>query len=273
MQHEIVSRQEWVDAQTAFLSKEKAFTKARDALSAERRALPWVKIEKQYVFDGPAGKVTMAELFAGRSQLFVKHFMMGPGQQQHCVGCSFVVDHLEGILTISTTTTSATSPIARAPIAEIEVLRKRMGWRVPFVSSFRSSFNYDFNVSFTPEQMAAKKARYNFEETDPGVEDLSGASVFYRNEAGEIFHTYSAFGRGDEQFLGTYGFLDVMPKGRNEKAKPGRLGAPARHVWQRRRGRAERPLPPGGMRLRRPRMSKMARSMDRHGVAQTGARR
>ena len=216
MQHQVVSRDEWLKARTALLAKEKAFTKMHDQLGAERRALPWVKVDKDYVFDGPEGKVTLAELFGGRSQLFLKHFMMGPGQAHHCVGCSLEVDHVEGILAHLENHDVSYVAVARAPIAEIEVLKDRMGWRFPFVSAFASDFNYDFNVSFTPAQIAAKSAFYNFRETDPFLEDLSGDSVFYKDEDGQIFHTYSSFSRGGEQFLGIYGYLDVMPKGRNE---------------------------------------------------------
>ena len=224
MQHQIVSREEWLKERTALLAKEKALTRARDQLSEERRALPWVRVEKEYVFDGPAGKVTLADLFDGRSQLFIKHFMMGPGQAQHCVGCSFEVDHVEGILVHLQNHDVSYVAVARATIGEIEAVRQRMGWRFPWVSSFHSDFNYDFNVSFTPEQMAAKTAMYNFRQTDPFMEDLSGNSVFYKDEAGQIFHTYSSFGRGGESFLGTYGILDTMPKGRNETGPYRSLG-------------------------------------------------
>jgi predicted dithiol-disulfide oxidoreductase (DUF899 family) len=216
MQYQIASREDWLRARTALLEKEKALTRARDALSAERRALPWVRIEKEYVFDGPQGKVTLAELFDGRSQLFIKHFMMGPGQAHHCVGCFFEVDHIEGILVHLENHDVTYAAVARAPIGEIETVRRRMGWEFPFVSSFGSSFNYDFNVSFTPEQLATKSAFYNFRQTDPGMVDLSGNSVFYKDEDGQIFHTFSSFGRGGESSLGSYGILDMMPKGRNE---------------------------------------------------------
>jgi len=214
--HSIVSREEWLAARTALLIKEKALTRQRDQLSAEQRALPWVKIEKDYVFDGPSGKVTLAQLFVGRSQLFIKHFMMGPGATHQCVGCSLEVDHIEGILEHLENHDVSYVAVARAPIEEIEAVRKRMGWRLPWVSSYHSDFNYDFNVSFTPAQLAAKNAYYNFQDTDPGVEDLSGDSVFFKDDAGRIFHTYSVFGRGGEGFLGIYGIFDVMPKGRNE---------------------------------------------------------
>jgi predicted dithiol-disulfide oxidoreductase (DUF899 family) len=223
-QHKIVSRDEWLAARTALLGKEKAFTRLRDQLTAERRALPWVAVEKEYVFDSSSGKVTLAELFDGRSQLFIKHFMMGPGQKQQCVGCSFEVDHLEGILVHLQNHDVSYVAVARAPIEEIEAVRKRMGWRFPWVSSYRSDFNYDFNVSFTPEAIAAGSATYNFRQTDPGMEDLSGDSVFFKDDAGRIFHTYSVFSRGCEDFLGTYRFLDVTPKGRNENGPYHSLG-------------------------------------------------
>jgi predicted dithiol-disulfide oxidoreductase (DUF899 family) len=216
MQHQIASREDWLRARTALLEKEKALTRVRDALSAERRALPWVRIEKEYVFDGPQGTVTLAELFDGRSQLFIKHFMMGPGQAHHCVGCFFEVDHVEGVLVHLQNHDVTYAAVARAPIGEIEAVRRRMGWKFPFVSSSGSSFNYDFNVSFTPEQLATKSAFYNFRQTDAGMADLSGNSVFYKDEDGRIFHTFSSFGRGGESFLGAYGILDMMPKGRNE---------------------------------------------------------
>jgi predicted dithiol-disulfide oxidoreductase (DUF899 family) len=212
----IVSRGEWLEARRQLLSKEKELTRLRDQLSAERRALPWTKVEKEYVFDGPSGKVTLADLFGGRSQLFVKHFMLGPGQVGQCVGCSFEVDHVEGVLVHLENHDVSYVVVARAPIEEIEAVRKRMGWRFTWVSSFNNDFNYDFNVSFTPAELAAKRAYYNFRYTDPGLADLSGDSVFFKDEAGTIFHTYSTFGRGGEEFLGAYRILDVMPKGRNE---------------------------------------------------------
>ncbi len=216
MQHEVVSHDEWLKARIALLAREKAFTKEHDHLSDARRALPWVKVDKAYVFDSRSGKVTLSDLFDGRSQLFLYHFMMGPGQEQQCVGCSLAVDHLTDLLPHLENNDVSYVAVARAPINEIEALRKAMGWHFPWVSSYHSDFNYDFNVSFTPKEIAEQSAYYNYEHIDPGIEDLSGTSVFYKDEDGQIFHTYSAFGRGDEQFLGIYGFLDVMPKGRNE---------------------------------------------------------
>ncbi len=212
----IVSRDEWLAARKELLVKEKELTRLRDRLSAERRALPWVRVEKQYVFDGPSGKITLADLFGGRSQLFVKHFMMGPGQTTQCVGCSFEVDHVEGLLEHFENHDVTYAVVARAPIEEIEAVRKRMGWRFPWVSSYGSDFNYDFNVSFRPQDAAAGRAYYNYANNDWGIEDLSGDSVFFKDDAGTIFHTYSTFSRGGEEFLGAYRYLDVMPKGRDE---------------------------------------------------------
>ena len=217
--HKTASKAEWLTARKDLLRREKELTRLRDEISRHRRELPWVKIEKQYVFDAPEGKVTLAELFDDRSQLFIKHFMMGPGAAHQCVGCSLEVDHVEGLLEHLENHDVSYVVVARAPIEEIEVVRKRMDWRFRWVSSYHNDFNYDFNVSFKAEAIAAGHALYNFQEAPEwaaGIEDLSGDSVFYRDESGQIFHTYSTYGRGGEQFLGIYGYLDVMPKGRNE---------------------------------------------------------
>jgi predicted dithiol-disulfide oxidoreductase (DUF899 family) len=217
--HKVVSKAEWLVACKDLLKREKEQTHLRDEISRRRRELPWVKVEKEYVFDAPEGKVRLAELFDGRSQLFIKHFMMGPGAPHQCVGCSLEVDHVEGLLEHLENHNVSYVVVARAPIEEIEGVRKRMGWRFRWVSSYHSDFNYDFDVSFRPEDVAAGRALYNFQEAPEwaaGIEDLSGDSVFYKDESGQIFHTYSTYGRGGEQFLGIYGYLDVMPKGRNE---------------------------------------------------------
>jgi predicted dithiol-disulfide oxidoreductase (DUF899 family) len=229
--HKIVSREEWLRARTALLAKEKELTKHRDAITAERMQLPWVKIEKSYVFDGPHGQVTLAELFAGRSQLFIHHFMMRPGATDQCVGCSLTVDHMTDLLPHLENHDVSYAVVARAPIEEIEVVRKRMGWKFLWVSSYRSDFNYDFNVSFKPEDVAAGQAQYNFRpapEWAAQMKDLSGQSVFFKSGDGEIFHTYSTYARGSEQFMGIYGILDVMPKGRNENGPTHQLGDWAR---------------------------------------------
>jgi predicted dithiol-disulfide oxidoreductase (DUF899 family) len=217
--HQIVTKAEWIEARRALLAKEKELTRRRDRLAGEQRALPWVKIEKSYVFDGAEGEVTLAELFGGRSQLFLKHFMMGPGAQTQCVGCSLQVDHIEGILAHLNNHDVTYAVVARAPIAEIEAVRKRMDWKFPWVSSYHSDFNYDLDVSFTPDQVASGRAIYNFgpaPEWAAGIEDLSGQSVFFKDDDGNIYLTYASFGRGGEEFLGVYRILDVMPKGRQE---------------------------------------------------------
>jgi predicted dithiol-disulfide oxidoreductase (DUF899 family) len=216
MEHRIVTRDEWLAARKLLLAKEKEHTRVSDELNRQRRELPWVRVEKEYVFDAPIGKIALAELFDDRSQLFIKHFMMGPGATHQCVGCSLAADHVEGLLEHLQNHDVTYAAVARAPIEEIEIVRNRMGWRFPWVSSYRSDFNYDFNVSFRPEAILAGRAYYNFTEINHGLEDLSGHSVFYKDETGQIFHTYSIYARGGEQFLGIYGYLDVTPKGRNE---------------------------------------------------------
>jgi predicted dithiol-disulfide oxidoreductase (DUF899 family) len=181
--------------------------------------LPWVKIDKDYTFRAPEGDVAFSELFAGRSQLFIKHFMLGPGQPLQCVGCSLEVDHIGGILPHLENNDVTYVVVARAPIDEIEAVRQRMRWAFRWVSSFGTDFNYDFGVSFKPEEVVSGKALYNFQrapEWAAALQDLSGNSVFFKDESGQIFHTYSSFSRGGEEFLGIYRFLDVMPKGRNE---------------------------------------------------------
>ena len=218
-EHEIVSREQWLVARKDLLTREKELTRLRDDISRQRRELPWVKIDKEYVFDAPEGEVTLAELFDGRSQLFIKHFMMGPGQLTQCVGCSLEVDHIEGLLVHLEQHDVTYAVVARAPIEEIEAVRKRMGWRFRWVSSYHSDFNYDFHVSFTREEVASGRALYNYgkaPEWAAELKDLSGDSVFYKDQAGQIFHAYSTFGRGGEEFLGIYRILDAMPKGRDE---------------------------------------------------------
>ena len=215
--HKVVTREEWLSARVDLLKKEKEFTRLRDELSSKRRELPWVHVDKEYTFDAPSGKVTLADLFNGRSQLIVKHFMMPPGQKNPCVGCSFESDHVDGALVHLENHDVSFVAVARAPIGEIEAYRKRMGWRFRWVSSFGGDFNYDFHASFTPEQLAAGTAFYNYRiEPQMPLEDLSGFSVFFQDDRGRIFHTYSAFGRGAEEVLTTYMFLDLTPRGRNE---------------------------------------------------------
>jgi predicted dithiol-disulfide oxidoreductase (DUF899 family) len=222
--HRVVSQEEWAQERIALLAKEKAYTRMRDELNAERLALPWVKVEREYTFDSPQGEVTLGDLFNGRSQLFIKHFMMGPGQKGQCVGCSLEVDHIEGILVHLEYHDVSYVSVARAPIDEIEAVRKRMGWKFPWVSSYNNDFSFDFGASFRPEELATGTVTYNYNQMKAGIADLSGNSAFYKDEAGQIFHTYSSFGRGPESLLGIYGILDMMPKGRNETGPYHTLG-------------------------------------------------
>jgi predicted dithiol-disulfide oxidoreductase (DUF899 family) len=216
MEHQVVSREEWLTARKAHLEAEKALTRQRDKLMAERRALPWVKVEEDYVFQGPQGPLTLADLFQGRSQLLVQHFMLGPGWKEGCDGCSFMADHVDGARQHFEQADLSFAAVARAPIGEIEAFRKRMGWRFLWVSSNGNSFNFDYNVSFTEAQLKKGEAVYNYRTIDPGIDELPGCSVFVKNAAGEVFHTYSSYARGCEQLLGAFGFLDMVPKGRSE---------------------------------------------------------
>lgn len=214
--HKIVSQNEWSTARKAHLAREKQLTRLRDEINAERRALPWVKVERNYVFDTPDGYKTLAELFDDRSQLIVNHFMLGPGWKDGCIGCSFGADHVEAMLVHLAQRDVAYVAVSRATLAEIEAYKKRMGWHFAWVSSFDSDFNYDFHVSFRPDELANKRAEYNYQMIDPGIDELPGYSVFAKDEAGQLFHTYSSFGRGGEGVLGVYALLDMTPKGRDE---------------------------------------------------------
>lgn len=218
--HPTVSRDEWLAARQDLLAKEKEFSRQRDALSAARRELPWFKLEKEYVFEGGDGKQTLAELFDGRSQLIVYHFMLGPGWEQGCPSCSFLADHFDGAVVHLAHRDASFVVVSRAPLAEIETFQKRMGWRFKWVSSHGSDFNRDYHVSFTEDEMANGDVVYNYRKTTFPSEEAPGVSVFARNEAGEVFHTYSSYGRGLDILLGTYNFLDMVPKGRDEAELP-----------------------------------------------------
>lgn len=213
--HPVVSHDEWVEARKELLKKEKELSRLRDEINIQRMALPWERVEKSYEFDTPEGRKSLGDLFRGRSQLFVYHFMLAP-EGEPCSGCSFISDHVDGARLHFEHHDLAFVAVSRASVAEIEAVKRRMDWTFPWVSSAGSSFNYDYEVSFTPEQIADGKAIYNYEPCDFGMEDLHGISVFYKNEKGEIFHTYSSYARGGDMFLGAYHFLDVSPKGRNE---------------------------------------------------------
>jgi predicted dithiol-disulfide oxidoreductase (DUF899 family) len=215
--HKVVSRDQWLKARKALLAKEKEFARQRDQLSAERRELPWEKVEKSYVFDTPRGKQSLAELFDGRSQLIVYHFMFGPGWEEGCPSCSYLMDHVDGMLPHLNARDVTFTAVSRAPLAQIEAFKRRMGWRFPWASSFGNDFNFDYNVSFTKDQVANGQMYYNYEMGGPPIEELPGTSVFYKDAEGDVFHTYSSYARGLDILVGTYNYLDLTPKGRDEE--------------------------------------------------------
>ncbi|BBP77561.1 DUF899 domain-containing protein [Pseudomonas gingeri NCPPB 3146 = LMG 5327] len=215
-QHPVVSRQEWLAARQQHLAREKAFSHQRDQLSAERRALPWVRIDKDYHFEGPHGRQRLADLFGDNSQLIVYHFMFADGWTEGCTGCSFLADHFDGANLHLAHHDVSFVAVSHAPWAQFQAFKQRMGWHFDWLSSAGSDFNHDFGVSPSPAEKAAGKTRYNYELIDSSEEELPGLSVFYRNPEGEIFHTYSTYARGLDILVGTYNFLDLMPKGRNE---------------------------------------------------------
>ena len=229
MQHTVVSQNEWLAARKALLAKEKEFTRARDELSRQRRKLPWVKIEKNYMFDTPNGRKPLADLFDGCSQLIVYHFMLGPGWKEGCPSCSYLADHFDGAAIHLAQRDVTLTVVSRAPLDEIDAYKRRMGWLFPWVSSYGTDFNRDFHVSFTKDEMASKKAYYNYTTGGFPSEEAPGMSVFYKNEAGEIFHTYSVYARGLDILVGAYNFLDHAPKGRDEDALPWSMAWARRH--------------------------------------------
>jgi len=216
----VVSQTEWLAARKELLQKEKELTHLKDAVSAARRKLPWVKVEKNYVFDGPHGKVSLADLFAGKSQLIIYHFMFGPDWQEGCPSCSFNMDHTDGALPHLAQRDVSFAAISRAPYPKLEAFKKRMGWRFPWVSSNANDFNRDYHVVFSKEELATGQVEYNYELAPFPSEEAPGISVFYKDENGNIFHTYSAYARGTESTVGTYNYLDYVPKGRDEDSLP-----------------------------------------------------
>lgn len=217
MQHPIVSREDWLAARKALFEKERAMTHQLDALRAERRQLPWVRVEKSYVFDGPDGAVTLGDLFGDRSQLAVYHFMLTPGSDHICPGCSFTVDHADAARRHFEQADLAFAAVSRAPVRRIEAVKERMGWTFPWVSSDDRDFNYDFGVSFRPEDRAAGRALYNYGLTTiRNAPDMFGLSVFAKDGEGNIYHTYSTYHRGTELLMGALNWLDLVPRGRNE---------------------------------------------------------
>jgi predicted dithiol-disulfide oxidoreductase (DUF899 family) len=218
--HQIVSRPEWIEARKAHMAREKELIRARDRLSEERRQLPWVKVDKAYAFDGPSGKVTLADLFDGRNQLVVQHVMFAPEWDAACKSCSFWVDGFERMVPHLAARDTTMVAVSRAPLAKLEAFKKRMGWSFDWVSSGDNDFNYDYGVSFTREQIDAGAAKYNYGTTPLYGPELPGISVFYRDEAGDIFHTYSTYARGLDMMNAAYHYLDLTPLGRHEEGLP-----------------------------------------------------
>jgi predicted dithiol-disulfide oxidoreductase (DUF899 family) len=218
-EHPVVSHDEWLAARRALLEKEKAFTRQRDELSRLQRELPWEVVEKEYVFDGPRGRETLADLFAGRSQLVVYHFMFHPDDQAGCPHCSLRADNFAGLGVHLNQRDVTMVVVSRAPYAKLAVYQKRMGWPFTWLSSGGSDFNFDYHVSFTPEEMAEKRALYNYTLRDPKAREREGHSFFYKDERGVVYHTYSCYDRGNDQFNLHYHYLDLVPKGRGEAGR------------------------------------------------------
>ena len=214
-QHPVVSHAEWLTARKDLLAREKEFTRLRDRLSEERRALPWEKVEKDYRFEGPKGSESLSDLFEGKSQLIVYHFMFSPEWEAGCKSCSFWADNFNGIDVHLRHRDTSFLAISRAPYQELVAYRRRMGWSFKWVSSFGNDFNHDYHVSFTPEELAGD-ALFNYQKAKPWGPEVVGISVFYKGEKGEVFHTYSTYSRGVDMLNGAYHYLDLTPKGRDE---------------------------------------------------------
>ena len=216
LKHPVVSHEEWLAARTAFLAKEKEFTRQLEELNQQRREQPWEVVEKEYVFEGPEGMLTLADLFDGKSQLIVYHFMFHPNSQAGCPHCSLRADGFNGIGTHLNQRDVNLVVVSRGPSAKLEEYKKRMGWSFKWVSSGNSDFNYDYCVSFTPEEAAEKRAFYNYKLQDPKASEREGHSIFYKDQSGKVFHTYSCYDRGNDKLNIHYAYLDLVPKGRDE---------------------------------------------------------
>jgi predicted dithiol-disulfide oxidoreductase (DUF899 family) len=215
--HRVVSRNQWTEARKALLAKEKEFTRLRDQLSRERRELPWVRVDKEYAFEGASGKKTLTELFEGRGQLIVYHFMFDPSWEEGCPSCSFWADNFSGIIVHLNQRDVSLVAISRAPFAQLAVFQKRMGWSFEWVSSFGTDFNTDYHVSSAPEQLAQGEVLYNYAARKTSMSELPGISVFCKAPDGTIFHTYSCYARGLDMLNVAYHYLDLVPKGRDEE--------------------------------------------------------
>lgn len=227
--HKVVSESEWIEARKELLKKEKEFTVLRDQLSQERRDLPWVQVNKEYVFDGPNGKQSLSELFDGRSQLIVYHLMYDPAWDAACQSCSFWADNFNDIIVHLNQRDVTMIAISKAPYSKIDAYKKRMGWDFKWVSSSDTDFNRDYYVSFTSEELEKKEGFYNFVIQNPSVSELPGVSIFYKDPSGKIFHTYSAYARGIDILNNTYNYLDLVPKGRDEDGYEFPMGWVRRH--------------------------------------------
>jgi predicted dithiol-disulfide oxidoreductase (DUF899 family) len=214
--NKIVSDEEWVKASRALLKKEREFTALRDQLSQQRRDLPWVVVNKEYVFEGQNGKQSLSELFDGRSQLIVYHFMFDPTWEAGCPSCSFWADNFNGIIVHLNHRDVTMIAVSRAPYNKLAEYQNRMGWDFKWVSSYDTDFNFDYHVSFTQEELAKKKAFYNYIAQDPYLPEREGVSVFFKDPEGRVFHTYSAYARGIDMLNAAYHYLDLVPKGRDE---------------------------------------------------------
>ncbi len=212
----VVSRDEWLSERKALLAREKELTRLGDRIAAERRALPWVRVDKAYTFEASEGRRSLAELFDGHGQLVIQHFMLADGWDEGCPSCSFMADHTDGMMVHLANRDVAFVAVSRAPLAEIRRFRARMGWKFPWVSSHGTDFNRDFGVTFTPEEVAKGNLIYNYGPWPLSFEEWPGVSVFFKDDAGDVFHTYSTYGRGVEVMMGTYRLLDLTPKGRDE---------------------------------------------------------
>ena len=223
LNHPVVSSERWVAERKNLLAREKELTRLHDQIARERRALPWERVEKDYVFDAPEGRRRLADLFEGRRQLLVQHFMLGPDWEQGCPSCSFMADHTDGMNAHLAQRDITFVAISRAPLAEIERFRRRMGWQFKWVSSHGSDFNYDFQVSFTPQELVEAEVPYNYGKRPFPSQEAPGISVFYMDDAGDVFHTYSTYGRGVEVMMGAYNLMDLTPKGRGERDVPHKM--------------------------------------------------
>lgn len=233
MKHKVVGQDDWITERKRLLAKEKEFTRLRDQLSAERRKLPWTRVEKDYQFNTTEGKQSLADLFAGERQLVIYHFMFGPDWEEGCPSCSFWADNFNNIVIHLAHRDITLLAVSRAPLEKLEAYKQRMGWDFKWVSSFNSDFNYDYQVSFMPDELAKGEVYYNYHRTSFPSSEGPGISVFYRDDDDTVYHTYSCYSRGLDMLNGAYHYMDLVPKGRDE------AGLPYTMAWLRRRDQYE----------------------------------